>query len=48
MADTTKTQSLFEKLGGGPTVRAVVDKFYEKIKADELLAPMFAGTDWQV
>ena len=44
MSDTTQP-TLFHKLGGGPTVRAVVDAFYERVLGDPELAPFFHGTD---
>jgi hemoglobin len=36
---------LFAALGGAPTVRAVVDGFYERVLADETLAGFFADLD---
>ncbi|MEL7028188.1 MAG: group 1 truncated hemoglobin [Pseudomonadota bacterium] len=41
----TMSESLFDRLGGGPAVEAAVDLFYEKVLADPLLAPMFEGVD---
>ena len=35
------TQTLFERIGGDAAVRATVLKMYDKILADELLAPFF-------
>lgn len=37
--------SLFQKLGGEPAMRAVVEVFYEKVLADPLLQGFFTGTD---
>ena len=39
-ADST---NLYERLGGAAAVTAVVDEFYERILADDALAPAFAG-----
>ncbi len=39
------TQSLYERIGGETAVRATVLKMYEKILADELLAPFFEDID---
>ncbi len=39
------TDTLFERLGGRAAVDAAVDRFYEKVLADDLLSPFFAGTD---
>lgn len=39
--------SLYEKLGGENAVDAAVSRFYEKVLADPLLAPMFDGVDMQ-
>jgi len=43
-AVTTKT-TLYEKLGGQPAVIAAVDKFYEKVLADDRVKTYFQGTD---
>jgi hemoglobin len=40
-----KTQTLFEELGGKETITVVVDRFYEKMMADEELNHFFAHTD---
>jgi hemoglobin len=37
--------SLYEKLGGEPAIDATVEKFYQLVLADTLLAPFFAKTD---
>lgn len=37
--------SLFERIGGKDAVNAAVDKFYVKVLADPLLAPLFANTE---
>ncbi|MEV3856552.1 group 1 truncated hemoglobin [Streptomyces sp. NPDC050095] len=37
--------SLYESVGGAPAVSAVVDLFYDKVLADDLLAPHFGDTD---
>lgn len=37
--------SLYEKLGGGKTVKAVVEEFYQRIMADQALIPVFEGID---
>jgi truncated hemoglobin YjbI len=47
-ADNTKqppVSSLFEQLGGDAAVRAAVDKFYDKVLADDMLKPFFDGVD---
>lgn len=35
--------TLYEDLGGGPALRRLSDAFYERVLADELLAPVFAN-----
>lgn len=35
----------YDRIGGGPAVRAVVDRFYELILADEQLAGFFENSD---
>lgn len=34
-------QSLYEQIGGAPTIRALVEAFYPKVVANPLLAPIF-------
>ncbi|MGH3307311.1 MAG: group I truncated hemoglobin [Nocardioides sp.] len=38
-------QSDYERIGGGPAVKAVVDRFYELILADERLVGFFNEAD---
>ncbi|MCA8950405.1 MAG: group 1 truncated hemoglobin [Planctomycetes bacterium] len=40
-----ETQTLYDRIGGKPALAAVVDDFYRRVLADELLAPLFAATD---
>ena len=35
----------YERIGGGPAVKAVVDRFYQLILADDQLVGFFEGTD---
>ncbi len=35
----------YDRVGGGPAIRAVVDRFYELVLGDERLASYFHGTD---
>ncbi len=37
--------ALFEKIGGGAAVDAAVDKFYEKVLADDRIKHFFEGVD---
>lgn len=39
--------SLYEQLGGGNTIDALVDAFYARVLEDPLLAPVFEGIDRQ-
>ena len=39
--------TLYEKLGGAAAVDLAVDKFYEKVLADERVQQFFANTDMQ-
>lgn len=43
----TTTQSLFDKAGGEPTIRAVVETFYEAVFGDIMIGFFFAGADRQ-
>jgi hemoglobin len=42
---TAPAQSLYDKLGGEATIKAVVEEFYRRILADRRLAPIFAGVE---
>jgi hypothetical protein len=35
------TPTLYQQLGSEPAVEAVVDEFYDRVLADESLAPLF-------
>lgn len=35
----------YERVGGGPAIRAVVDRFYELVLGDERLAPFFTDSN---
>lgn len=39
------SETLYERLGGEAAVDAVVDEFYDRVLADESLAPYFEGVD---
>src|SRR5262245_12099069 len=43
--ETEPELSAFERVGGASAVKAVVDRFYERVLADEDLARYFAGMD---
>ena len=50
MADSP--QSIYEMVGGDPTFQKLVDVFYARVEADEVLRPMFPddlepGKHWQ-
>jgi hemoglobin len=38
-------QTDYDRIGGGPAIRAVVDRFYELVLGDGRLSGYFAGTD---
>ncbi len=49
---TDMEQSVYEMVGGEPTFQKLVDAFYARVEADEVLRPMFpadleAGKHWQ-
>jgi hemoglobin len=39
--------TLFEKIGGEPAVNAAVDRFYERVLGDPMLAPFFERISMQ-
>lgn len=41
--DTHSSESLYQKLGGVPAVKAVIEEFYGRILADEKLAFFFVS-----
>lgn len=40
---SSSESSLYERLGGAPAIDAAVDAFYERVLADESVAPFFQG-----
>jgi hemoglobin len=44
---TMSGTELYERLGGRDGIRAVVDDFYDRLLADETLAPFFADADME-
>ena len=40
-----QTPSLYEWAGGGEALERLTELFYEKVRADELLEPLFRGMD---
>lgn len=45
MTDTSTSATLYQQLGEGAGIAAVVDSLYRHIMADENLVPYFDGTD---
>lgn len=43
--DGTGIESDYDRIGGGPAVSRVVERFYELVLADADLAPFFVGVD---
>ncbi|HEV2782957.1 MAG TPA: hypothetical protein VGX25_26510 [Actinophytocola sp.] len=39
------TPTLYEWAGGAAALRKLFERFYERVRADDLLAPVFAGMD---
>jgi hemoglobin len=44
MTETVEAKTLYQQLGEGDGIAAVVDRLYELIMADETLAPFFVST----
>jgi hemoglobin len=43
--ERVQNETDYERIGGGPAVRTVVDRFYQLIMADDQLAGFFKGSD---
>ncbi|MDO5032905.1 globin [Corynebacterium sp.] len=39
--------SVFEAIGGMPTFEALVHGFYEQVREDDILGPMYPADDWE-
>ena len=39
----SQESSIYDRIGGAPAIDAAVDQFYERVLADEELAPFFDG-----
>ncbi|MFP5272615.1 group I truncated hemoglobin [Coleofasciculus sp.] len=44
---TSPTLNLYEKLGGQPVVAQIVDDFYKRVLADDIVNDFFAHTDME-
>lgn len=40
-------QSFFEAVGGHDTFVRIVERFYQGVRTDEVLAPMYPAEDWE-
>lgn len=47
MNPTTNSETLYEKLGGEPAIKATTELFYKKINADPTLNYFFDGVDME-
>jgi hemoglobin len=45
MTTVDSTRSMYDRAGGGPAVRAVVERLYSHILEDPQLTPYFVGVD---
>ena len=43
----TVTETLWSQVGGTETFEKIVRRFYDGVKTDELLAPMYPDADWE-
>ena len=41
------SDTLWEQVGGTPTFELIVRRFYEGVRSDPLLAPMYPQDDWE-
>jgi len=45
MTPTPDPRSLYDRIGGAPTIEKLIPDFYERVLADPELAPFFAGSN---
>ncbi|WP_240687353.1 globin [Amycolatopsis suaedae] len=45
MSSETEAQNFFEAVGGEPTFRAIVARFYQEVATDEVLRPLYPEDD---
>jgi hemoglobin len=43
--DENKPATFYDEIGGLPTIRRIVDRFYEGVATDEILRPMYPEED---
>ncbi len=43
--DENTAQTFYDEIGGMPTIRKIVDRFYEGVATDEVLRPMYPEAD---
>jgi hemoglobin len=43
MAGIERTPTLYDWAGGRPAIEAMIDAFYDRVEADDLLSPLFPG-----
>ncbi len=48
MSTPDSSASLFDRLGGAPAIDAAVDKFYEKVLADDRIKHFFEGVNMDI
>jgi hemoglobin len=44
MSETDSTPSIYDWIGGRPTIERWLNRFYDLVEGDDLLAPLFGGT----
>lgn len=43
---SARTPAPFDEMGGEETFRRLVDGFYDRVRTDDVLAPMYPPEDW--
>ena len=43
--DENTAQTFYDEIGGMPTIRKIVDRFYEGVATDEVLRPLYPEAD---
>lgn len=43
----TSTENFYDSVGGEDTFNLIVHRFYEQVRTDDILGPMYPQDDWE-